>query len=371
MRINNITLDKYRNYDNVNIEFNESRNIIIGDNAQGKTNLVESIYLCAFAKSFRSNNAADLVKIGENTCKVTAEITSEEVEKKISITINDKGKKMIAKDGKPLKRTAELLNNIVVIIFSPEDLRLIKDSPDKRRNYINREISQIRPKYYEQLHNYNEALRQKNVLLKQLLQERSRGNNKNDEMETMLDIFDSQLSESGYEIIRMRRAFVKMLEEYASEAQYRISNSKEEIEIRIAESVTCDNSNQFKESLNKNRARDIYNGSSTIGPHRDDIEFVINGVDAKKYASQGQQRTIALSLKMAEIKIVRKLLGENPVLLMDDVMSELDIDRQRFLLNEIDNVQLFITSTEINEELKDKLKNSTIFEVKQGKIQKN
>jgi len=401
MKINSIILENFRNYKNLELDFDDSRNIIVGENAQGKTNLIEAIYLTAFAKSFRTSNSADLVMFGEKSSRVCTEITSEDLEKIINIEIRSDGKKMIKKDGKVIRRTAELLNNVVVIIFSPDDLRIIKDSPDRRRAFINRELSQMRPRYYEIFKRYNDALRQKNALLKGYfnvkkktftradnlsLNEidtipegaapgeggRSRYDNSRKYNEDMLDVFDRQLADNGYELIRYRREFVEMLSMEAGEIMNKISGGKEDLSIEYKSSCDYITAPEGREVLYKqfyhNRDRDIYNGYATLGPHRDDIEFRINGTDAKKYGSQGQQRTIALSLKLAEIRIAKQLLDEPPVLLLDDVLSELDLDRQRFLVSEIDDVQLFITSAELNDEVIRDLRGGTLFRIEEGTV---
>ena len=406
MKINSIILENFRNYKNLELDFDDSRNIIVGENAQGKTNLVEAIYLTAFARSFRTNNSSDLIMFGESSARVSTDITSEDIDKNINIVIRNDGKKMIKKDGKVISKTTELLNNVVVIIFSPDDLRIIKDSPDRRRAFINRELSQMRPRYYEVLKQYNDALRQKNALLKGYFNikkktftradnislndinaggnmpslegmapgegDRSKYDNSRQYNEDMLDVFDHQLADAGYELIRYRKEFVEMLSDEAAEIMRKISGGREEL--RIGYKTTCDfvTAPEGREILYKqfyhHRDRDIYNGSQSIGPHRDDIEFYINGKDAKKYGSQGQQRTIALSLKLAEIRIARQLLDESPVLLLDDVLSELDLDRQRFLVNEIDDVQLFITSAELNEEVIRDLRGGTLFRIEEGTV---
>ncbi|MBE6041446.1 MAG: DNA replication and repair protein RecF, partial [Clostridiales bacterium] len=267
MKINSIILENFRNYKNLELDFDDSRNIIVGENAQGKTNLIEAIYLTAFAKSFRTSNSADLVMFGEKSSRVCTEITSEDLEKIINIEIRSDGKKMIKKDGKVIRRTAELLNNVVVIIFSPDDLRIIKDSPDRRRAFINRELSQMRPRYYEIFKRYNDALRQKNALLKGYfnvkkktftradnlsLNEidtipegaapgeggRSRYDNSRKYNEDMLDVFDRQLADNGYELIRYRREFVEMLSMEAGEIMNKISGGKEDLSIEYKSS--CD-----------------------------------------------------------------------------------------------------------------------------------
>ena len=405
MRINSIILENFRNYKNLELDFDDSRNIIVGENAQGKTNLVEAIYLTAFARSFRTSNSSDLIMFGESRARVNTDITSEDIDKNINIIIRSDGKKMIKKDGKVISKTTELLNNIVVIIFSPDDLRIIKDSPDRRRSFINRELSQMRPRYYEVLKRYNDALRQKNALLKGYFNIKKKTFTRADNLslndalnggnvsldglapgeggrsiydnsrrynEDMLDVFDHQLADAGYELIRYRREFVEMLSDEAGEIMKKISGGREDL--RIEYKTTCDfvTASEGREILYKqfyhHRDKDIYNGSQTIGPHRDDIAFFINGKDARKYGSQGQQRTIALSLKLAEIRIARQILDESPVLLLDDVLSELDLDRQRFLVNEIDDVQLFITSAELNEEVIRDLRGGTLFRIEEGTV---
>ena len=395
MRINSIILENFRNYKNLELDFDPNRNIIVGENAQGKTNLIEAIYLTAFARSFRTNNTADLIMFGESSGRVSTDINSEDIDKNINIVIRSDGKKMIKKDGKVIRKTTELLNNVVVVIFSPDDLRIIKDSPDKRRTFINRELSQMRPRYYELLRNYNDALKEKNALLKGYFnikkktfsradnlslndiaggaeQQRSEYDNSRKYNEEMLDIYDRQLADTGYEIIRYRKEFVEMLSNEANEIMNRISGGREDLKIEYK--TTCDfvTGTEGREILYSqiyhHRDKDVYNGSSGIGPHRDDIEFLINGKDAKKYGSQGQQRTIALSLKLSEIRIAKQMLDEPPVLLLDDVLSELDLDRQRFLVSEIDEVQLFITSAELNDEVVSALRGGTLFRIEDGTV---
>ncbi|MDD6097032.1 MAG: DNA replication/repair protein RecF [Firmicutes bacterium] len=357
MKINSLSLRNFRNYESLDISFNPSRNIIVGENAQGKTNLVESVYMCSFARSFRTSNSTDLVMFGKDMCLISADIESSSFDRKIGISVTRQGKKMIKKDGKPVSRTAELLNNLVVVIFSPEDLRIIKDSPDKRRNFINKEISQLRPRYFECLKNYNDALKQKNALLK------------NDViMDEMLDIYDSQLAYNGYELVKYRRNFVDKLSACSSELQSRISQGRETLEITYSESCRADSAEQMMAEFAASREKDRMYRSASIGPHRDDLEFFINGKDARKFGSQGQQRTIALCMKLAEVRIARDVLMENPVLILDDVLSELDIERQKFLLKEIDDVQLFITSTELGDEMISEMKDASIFNVSCGNI---
>lgn len=367
MKINSIVLENFRNYKNLELNFNEHRNIIVGENAQGKTNLVEAIYLAAFARSFRTINAGDMVRFGEQTGRVNVEVNSEDIDKNINIVLRRDGKKMLQKDGKVIRKTADLLNNVVVIIFSPDDLRIIKDSPEKRRSFINRELSQMRPRYYEQLRIYNEALKQKNALLKRNL---SSGKFN----EEMLDIYDHQLADAAYEIIRYRKEFIEMLSEEAGDIMNSISGGKEQLRIEYESACDYITAPEGRQIIYKqfyhNRDKDLYVGNATLGPHRDDLEFFINDIDAKKFGSQGQQRTVALSLKLAEIRIAKRLLDEYPILLLDDVLSELDLDRQKYLVNQIEDVQLFITSAELNEEVIENLKGGTLYRVEDGTVTK-
>ena len=358
MKINSLSLKNFRNYESLDIEFNPSRNIIIGENAQGKTNLVESVYMCSFARSFRTSNSTELVMFGKDICTINAEIESDSFARSIGISINRAGKKMIKRDGKLIRRTAELLSNLVVVVFSPEDLRIIKDSPEKRRSFINKEISQLRPRYFECLKNYNEALKQRNAILKL----------ESPDMDELLNIYDYQLATNGYEIIKYRRNFVRILSEHSGALQKSISRGREELQISYSESCKAESAEELEMALMGLRDRDKMYKSTSIGPHRDDLEFFINGKDAKKFGSQGQQRTIALCMKLAEVKIARNILLESPVLILDDVLSELDIERQKFLLREIEDVQLFITSTELGEELMASMKDASLFNVSCGNI---
>ena len=364
MKINNIKLSNFRNYKSFYIDFDSGRNIIIGENAQGKTNLIEAIYLCAFARSFRTSNAAEMVNFEKDLCSIEAEIESEDFRHKISIKINKKGKKMIKKDGKLLKRTAELLNNFVVIIFSPEDLRIIKDNPEKRRNFIDKEISQLRPMYFEHLRHYQNVLDQKKALLRQI---KNQSINESDGF-SILNIYDEQLSNYGIKVIDFRRRFIALLSQKAEKIQNEISGNKEKLEIYYKESVSTEN---FRKKIKESRKKDIELGHCLYGPHRDDLIFYINGKNVKKYGSQGQQRTVALVLKLAEIQIAKSILGENAVLLLDDVLSELDKERKKYLFNKIKDIQIFMTTTEVEKNLLENMNSGKVFCVKNGILLNN
>lgn len=358
MNVERIELHNFRNFENLELSFDSSRNVLIGENAQGKTNLIEAIYICAFARSFRTQNSSDLIRIGETRASVSLDLISDDFAKNITIILDRSGKKMIKKDGKVVKRTADLLNNLVVMVFSPEDLRIIKDSPEKRRNFVNKELSQIRPRYYECIRMYRDALHQKNSMLKDAY----RNNNLN---EDMLDIYDLQLAKYGAEIVKYRKNFIHLLSERANEVQKSITGGKEELQIKYLCSMSEENA--YDELISR-RDRDIYSGHSSIGPQRDDLEFYINGKNARKYGSQGQQRTVALALKLAEIGIARDVIGENPVLLLDDVLSELDEERQTYLFRQIEDVQLFITTTDSHSGVLQKMMKGNVYTIQSGTV---
>ena len=361
MRIEGIQLHNFRNFENLELSFDSSRNVLIGENAQGKTNLIEAIYFCGFARSFRTQNSTDLIRIGEQRGSVSLDLVSEDISKNITIILDQNGKKMIKKDGKIIRRTADLLNNLVVMVFSPEDLRIIKDSPEKRRNFINKELSQIRPRYYECVRLYRDALQQKNYMLR----DDQRQGNLNEEM---LDIYDMQLAKYGGEIVKYRKNFIQLLSQRANEVQQSITGGKEELQIKYNHSMSVEHP---YEDLLAHRDRDIYSGHSGVGPQRDDLEFYINGRNARKYGSQGQQRTVALALKLAEIRIARDVIGENPVLLLDDVLSELDEERQTYLFRQIEDVQLFITTTDSHSGMLEKMMKGKVYTIQSGTVIEN
>lgn len=358
MYLKEMQLVNFRNYERAYIKFDRNKNLFLGENAKGKTNLVEAAYLCAFSRSFRTNNSTEFVRFGEDFAIIRIKAISQEIERVIDFTVLNNGKKMIKIDGKPIKRTADLLNNLVVIVFSPDDMGIIKDSPDKRRLFIDKELCQIRPGYYESLRNYKESLKSKNSLLK---------NREMSNIEELLDVYDSQMIKYGSKIIDYRSAFIDMLAKRSSEIQSKISNEKEKLDIKYKPSSEKIN---LEEKILKTREKDKIRGYASVGPHRDDIEFYINEKNAHKYASQGQQRTIALSLKLAEVKITKDVIGENPILILDDVLSELDFERQNYLMDSINNVQLLMTSTDINNGILERMKKKTIFRVDGGMIKK-
>ncbi|HKK96273.1 MAG TPA: DNA replication/repair protein RecF [Anaerovoracaceae bacterium] len=356
MIIKSIKLDKYRNYLSLDLEFNNKINIFLGNNAQGKTNLLEAIYLCSMAKSFRTNNSGELVNFNSDSAKVVLNAKEEDINKKIEILINKNSKKNIKKDGKTINKTSELLDNVRVVIFSPDDLNIVKSDPSKRRDFINRELCQIKPKYYDALISYNKILKQKNYLLK--------NTNKD---ENVLDILDIQMANYGYIISKYRKAFCNELDYISKNLQLELTNKKEELKIEYKSNIDNLNKEEIYIKIVSNREKELEKRYSIIGPHRDDFDIFINNINVKKFGSQGQQRTCALTIKLSEIEIIKKEAGTAPILLLDDVLSELDNERQNLLVEKIKDIQLFITTTEIPKQYKDK-KDIKIVNIKNGKI---
>ena len=369
MYIKNINLINFRNYEKLTISFNKGLNIIIGNNAQGKTNLIESIYLSGFGKSFRTSKDNDLIKINEKFLYSKLNFIKNEREQNIEFTIKGNRKKEIKINGRNILKLSEVLGNINVVIFSPDDLKLIKDSPSERRKFIDRELSQMSTIYYKKLVEYNKILNQRNNLLRKIIF--------NEKLKDTLEVWDLKLADVGSDIVYRRYEFICKLDKISNKIHKKISDGKENLVMKYISGVKCKNFNDkdeikknFFENLINNYEKDINRGFTSVGPHRDDISLFVNDINIKKFGSQGQQRTAVLSLKLSEIELIYSETGEYPILLLDDVMSELDINRQNDLLYMIDDVQTIITTTDVNNINVKNIKLSTIFKVNNGKIEK-
>lgn len=361
MRLKNLSLKNYRNYEEENIELNSEKNLIIGKNAQGKTNILESIYVLSTLKSPRTSNNTELIRFNCEEAEINAVLEKNNTdidlnykygfEKKRELTLNN------------LKTTSANFKNIVkTVLFSTSDLLLLRGVPQDRRNWLDIAISQIYPLYDEKLSKYEKIRIQKNNLLKQDILNKD-----------LLDVYNEQMSITGSNIVFLRQKFLREIEKISKEKHYKISEG-EKLEIKYistfetAESIeeTADN---FKKALEENKKLEIIKKQSVIGPHRDDISFYINEQESIKFASQGQQRTIVLSLKISELEMLKEKTGETPILLLDDVLAELDDLRQNYLLNSIEkNTQTIITSVDtllFNEEFLEDVK---IFNVENGRI---
>lgn len=355
MIVQSINLKNYRNIRDINIDLNSGTNIIYGDNAQGKTNLLESIYLCATGRSHRTSHDSELIAFDESNAFIKLTVVDDlERTDTINIHLKKGSKKGIAINGLTLKKTGDLLGVLNVVMFSPEDLQLIKNGPGQRRRFMDMELCQISRVYYYNLNQYHKILKQRNNLLKNIKGQ-----------EGTLDIWDIQLAEFGKKLIKARKNFILELSEIAGSIHGSITEGRESLTLKYNPSVEIEN---FEEKLKKNRERDIYYGTTTIGPHKDDILFFINGVNVRDYGSQGQQRTACLAVKMAEIDLIKQHKNVNPVLLLDDVLSELDKTRQNYLINSIRDVQTVITCPVLDKALMTMGEKSKIFNVFQGKV---
>lgn len=361
MYVKKLKLINYRNYENLEIDLGRHVNVFMGDNAQGKTNILEAIYYCGFAKSHRTPRDKDLINWNSEVAFLSVSVGKNRLDKKIDINILKDGKKIIKVNSVKINKIGELFGNFNVVMFSPEDLKIIKDSPGIRRKFIDMELCQLDSKYYYNLVQYNKVMNERNIILK----------NRNLDLE-MLDIYDLQLSNFGAYIIEQRLSYLKSLNEYSKEIHKDITSGKEDVEFKYNSTIrNLDNiQNDFYETLKKNRKRDMDKGITGNGPHRDDFSVYINNVDTKSFGSQGQQRTAVLTMKFASLRIIKEKTGEYPVLLLDDVLSELDFNRKRYVLSSIKDIQTIITCTGI-EDLNNYLNgDSKLFKVKEGIVSK-
>ena len=359
MIIKSLELNDYRNYEKLSIKFDKGINILYGDNAQGKTNILEAIYLCSTTKSHRGNKDKEIIKFGCEESHIRALFIKDEVEYQVDIHLRNEKSKGIAINGLKLKKAVELLGLVNVIIFSPEDLSIIKNGPSDRRRFVDAELCQLDKVYLYNLTNYNTIVNQRNNLLKDILM--------HPELRDTLDIWDSQLISIGSKVIERRKLFVEQLNEIIGDIHKNISGDKEKLDIIYDPNIDIEG---YEEKLRKNREKDIRYKLTSVGPHRDDFIFNINDMDTKKYGSQGQQRTAALSLKLAEIKLVEKLSKNTPILLLDDVLSELDSNRQNYLLNSIKDIQTIITCTGLDEFINSRIELNKVFKITEGTVKR-
>ncbi len=362
MIIMGLKFQNFRNLENNHIIPSEKMNIIVGDNGQGKTNLLECIWMFNGVRSFRGSKDKELIAFGEKFSKIEVDFFSEERNQNAKIEFANGKREVFLND---IKKPApsHLMGKITSIVFSPDHLSLIKDGPNERRRFIDSAICQVKPKYSVYLARYNKILNQRNALLKDIAHY--------SELADTLEIWDKELAVNGGVIINERLKYISQLSEISSEYHSGISENREKLDISYKNKYTKQTSlneitKDFYRLLSKVRNDDLTLRYTTKGPHRDDIDVFINGRSARQYASQGQQRSAVLSLKLAEATLVDQITGQKPVILLDDVLSELDKERQKFLLNKIKDRQVFITCCDYSSE---KLADSgKIFEVENGKI---
>ena len=361
MNIKKLELEKFRNYRKQNIKFNKGINIIYGDNAQGKTNILEAIYLFSLGKSNRTVKDSELIMFDEEEARVKIEFKDERRINNEEIIISKRNRKKIFLNEIPVRKNSEIVGKFNVVYFGPEYLDLIKGGPKKRRKNIDILISQLKVSYFSAIGEYKKIIDQKNALLK-----------KNPD-ELMLLVLNEKILKNSVLICKLRYEYIKKLEEKAKILQKDISDGKEKIEIKYISPIGYIEEfdekvfyKKLKKKLEENIEKEIYFKESQIGPHRDDIEYKINGFDVKSYGSQGQQKTCVLVQKIAEVELLKEETGEYPVLLLDDIMSELDKKRQEFIVKKIKNMQIIITCTD--KESLDKYKKVKCFEIKNGKV---
>lgn len=357
MIIKSLELANFRNYEELNISFDKGTNILYGDNAQGKTNILEAIYVSATTKSHKGSKDKEIINFYKEEAHIRTYLEKENVETRVDMHLRKNKSKGIAIDGQKIKKAADLMGLLNVVFFSPEDLSIIKDGPAERRRFADMELCQLDSFYLYNLNHYNKIIGQRNKLLKDMYLQ--------PELRETLNIWDSQLVSFGSKIIERREQFVKQLGDIIFDIHKKLSGGKEELVIAYEPDVSIED---FEKQMKYNQDKDIRLKQTTTGPHRDDFSFVVNGVDIRKYGSQGQQRTAALSLKLSEIELVKKISKDTPVLLLDDVLSELDSNRQNYLLNSIGNIQTIITCTGLDEFINNRFEINKIFKVTNGTV---
>lgn len=357
MIIKSLELANFRNYEELNISFDKGTNILYGDNAQGKTNILEAIYVSATTKSHKGSKDKEIINFDKEEAHIRTYLEKENVETRVDMHLRKNKSKGIAIDGQKIKKAADLMGLLNVVFFSPEDLSIIKDGPAERRRFADMELCQLDSFYLYNLNHYNKIIGQRNKLLKDMYFQ--------PELKETLNIWDSQLVSFGSKIIERREQFVKQLGDIIFNIHKKLSGGKEELVIAYEPDVSIED---FEKQMKYNQDKDIRLKQTTTGPHRDDFSFVVNGVDIRKYGSQGQQRTAALSLKLSEIELVKKISKDTPVLLLDDVLSELDSNRQNYLLNSIGNIQTIITCTGLDEFINNRFEINKIFKVTNGTV---
>ncbi len=362
MYINEIKIENFRNIDFMGIFPHKEINVIYGQNGQGKTNLLEAVWLFTGCKSFRTSKDSELVQFERENSRISMSFQTELRENNAAIFIDKKRTANL--NGINLQSPRELIGKYYSVVFSPVHLSLIKDGPVNRRKFIDTAISQIDSMYAKKLTYFNHLIQQKNALLKNAAE--------NSSLLDTLDIWDEKIALAGAEIICDRISYIKLLKEKATEIYSGISGECENLDIKYLSNVRYESEEKqditriYFETMRKHRPNDLYLKNTTSGPHRDDIEILIKGISARKFGSQGQQRSASLSLKLGEAEIIKDLKGEHPVILLDDVMSELDGTRQNYILNKMTGKQVFITCCE--KETVSRLDAGKVFKIENGKV---
>ncbi|MGI6050855.1 MAG: DNA replication/repair protein RecF [Bilifractor sp.] len=352
-----LELKNFRNYESLNLSFDRGTNVFYGDNAQGKTNILEAISVLATTKSHRGSRDQDMIRFGENEAHLRIFYNKNQVSHKIDMHLKRAGKKGAAIDGLTIRRAADLYGQLNIVFFSPVDLNIIKNGPAERRRFMDSELSQLDHVYISSLTKYNKVLEQRNALLKEIPFQRG--------LEATLDVWDEQIVHYGIPLIEARKNFIEKLNPVVKEIHRNLTDGRENIELIYEPNVTR---SDFSDRIMRGREKDIRMKTSTTGPHRDDFEVRIGDIDIRRFGSQGQQRSAALSLKLSEINLLKEITGDYPLLLLDDVLSELDSGRQKMLLSNIANVQTFITCTGMDDLIENRFQVDKAFHVVNGRI---
>ena len=355
MYVDSLALKNYRNYEELDIGFSDGINILYGNNAQGKTNILEALFIAATTKSHKGSKDKDIIKFENEEAHIRVNMKKRDVGHRIDMHLKKNGSKGVAIDGISIKKSTELFGMINMIFFSPEDLSIVKNGPGERRRFMDMEICQLSRIYYNNLQNYNKVLEQRNNLIRQIYFQPS--------LKDTLEVWDDQLVSFGTAVIRERNNFISMLNDIIIEIHDKLTSGKEKIELKYEPNVKIED---FGAVLLQKREADLKNGSTLTGPQRDDFGIIINDRDVRLFGSQGQQRTAALSLKLAEIELVKKIINDTPVLLLDDVMSELDSTRRNALLETIQGIQTIITCTGYDDFIRERISIDKIYSIENG-----
>lgn len=357
MYIESVQLKNFRNYESLELDLDQGTNIFYGDNAQGKTNILESVYLCGTTKSHKGSKDREMIQFNQDEAHIRMMIKKDNLSYRIDMHLKKNKSKGIAINGLPLRKAKELFGIVNLVFFSPEDLNIIKNGPAGRRRFIDLELCQLDPLYLSDLASYHHVLNQRNRLLKDL----SFHSSQND----LLDVWDLQMIRYGKSIIEKRMQFVQELNEIAADIHRNLTGGSEMLELIYEPDTQAE---KLDEVLEQNRDKDRRMKLTSAGPHRDDLNFMINTRDIRKYGSQGQQRTAALSLKLSEIYLVKKKIKDTPVLLLDDVLSELDSHRQNYLLECLHDLQTLVTCTGLDDFISHQFQINKVFQVVNGKV---
>ena len=357
MILKSVELNNFRNYESLHMELDSGTNILYGDNAQGKTNILESIYVNGTTKSHKGSKDREMIRFGCEESHIRTIVEKGGVDYQIDMHLKKNSSKGIAINRIPIRKASELFGILNLVFFSPEDLNIIKNGPSERRRFLDMELCQLNKLYLYELTRYNKILNQRNKLLKDIILR--------PELKDTLSVWDDQLVESGKKIIEAREEFVGELGVIVQKIHKSLSGNKEELILSYEPDSRAE---ELEKKMMEYRERDMKFGQTTAGPHRDDLSFFVDKVDIRRFGSQGQQRTSALSLKLSEIELVKKSIHDTPILLLDDVLSELDSNRQNFLLDSIHDIQTLITCTGLDEFVKNRFHINRVYQVVEGTV---